>query len=148
MSAFNPLDIPLRPSRQLQTAIAVFTLVLGGLVVHSALPAAIKAMLLGLALLQGLYWMLLHGLRRLPGSPTQLTVESGDALSFWIRCRDGSVRHLSPGTSHLISPALTALGSSRLGDPTILLTPDNCDPDDFRRLRVLLRFHRPRHPAS
>jgi hypothetical protein len=87
----------------------------------------------------------------LRGHRAIIALEIDDQENGAICARDGIWHEVKVlGTSY-VTPRLTVINIRRAGARLplhVLLTTDNVDPDDFRKIRVLLRWARPRPPVS
>jgi len=137
---FNQLELSLRPSLVVTWLLAVFFGVILVLLWSSGLPLVVVISLSLLAVGNALYWFLLHARLALASSPVTLLVEKGHGLRIHVLQKDGSSYRLDHGHVLWITPMLTALRGA-WGKPMVVLTRDNCDPDGFRRLRVILKHH-------
>ena len=106
-----------------------------------AIPLALEAQLCAIAWTGGFAWIALGRLR----APRRLEVDASGMVSL-----DGLAGLLRDGA--FVAPWLTIVRWRPHGawwDRTLLVTPDRLSAEDFRRLRVLLRWWRPpRYPAS
>lgn len=143
MSGFL-VDIRLQPwvSKQLGAALVAAHLGAGGVALASAVPVPVKAALvLGLALSLGwsLWWHVWHR----GDAITAAVLDAGGA--WWITTAAVATVSATLRPGSLVQPFLTVL-VFKLADGrnrSLLLLPDNCDPEAFRLLRVRLRFPPP-----
>lgn len=82
-----------------------------------------------------------HALLKARGAIVQVVLKGADTVS--VRTRDGSWREARILGTTYVSPVLTALNVKAEGFKLvrhIVLVPDNVDSEDFRKLRVALRW--------
>jgi toxin CptA len=143
MNVVAPFIIALRPSRNLAWLLGLAHLAAAGAVAVLELPLWLAiALVLSLAA---------HGVTQvarlalLRGADSVVAVEAGRASGVPFRQRDGAWHEGRLVGSSYVAPGLTVLnlklaGARRLRHVVIL--PDAVDAEDFRRLRVWLRWSR------
>ncbi|HXZ54608.1 MAG TPA: protein YgfX [Burkholderiales bacterium] len=139
MPAAPSLRLDLRPSRRL----------IGILAVLHFLALAAASMGLGGWLRFGVWALLLaslgrslaQALLRTANQPVSLELRE-DGRASW-KNRNGNWREGRLGESHFVSAALAIVGlKDAYGRSTrVVLMPDSVPSEDFRRLRVWLRWH-------
>ena len=140
----KPLSVDLRASRQLAVMLALAGTATWLLALWLPLPDFVR---LGLAVLlpaATLHALLRDALRLLPWSVTALQLAGDGALRYQTRdghWRDGQVQGHSCVTAWLTVLALQPAGS-RFARGVVLL-PDCLAADDYRRLRIQLRWGQP-----
>lgn len=141
MDTARPLSIALRPSRRLALAFAAAHLAAAGAVVATGLPLwltlAIGSALLGHGTITVARAALLRGRRAV------VAFEAGRAETLPFRTRDGVWHEGRLLGSSYVAPYLTVLNISETGKWRVfhvLIVPDAVDAEDFRRLRVWLRW--------
>ena len=108
------------------------------IIIPILLPAKIGLVILLSAAL--VYYLRRDALLLLPLSPVGLRVEEGYVTVF---TRSGSERSGKVANDSLVTPALTILNFSRheAGKVrSIVIFPDSMEKEDFRKLRVLLKW--------
>ena len=137
------LIVTLGPSRIATCALAALALL--AIVLLAIMPAPLWTDALGaLALVAwAAHRIRLHGLRRAPASIVELML--AEDRTIVVRRKDGALRAgVVLGRSH-VHPSFTSIvwrpDGARLAR-SVPIVPDMIAPDDFRRLRVLLRYGR------
>lgn len=137
------MNVRLKPSRRLVLVLAAAHSVAALLLWPLDMPSWLKV--LGtLALAASLaYYVLHYAWLRMPGSVVALEVKH-DGMGF--RTRDGEWEACRPLPSSYVSSYFTILnlraGDSRFARHVVIL-PDSLDAEDYRLLRVLLRWKAP-----
>jgi hypothetical protein len=137
------LRVALGPSRIATAALVALALVAAALLLVMPAPAWTDA--LGALALVGwaAHRIRLHGLRRAPGSIVEVTL--ADDRTIVVRRRDGQFRTGVVLDGSHVHPAFTSIvwrpDAARLAR-SIPIVADMLPRDDFRRLRVLLRYGR------
>jgi toxin CptA len=136
------LRIPVIPSMQL--AVALVAVHLGAAALLWIVPLALPAQaLLTLALAASLAYLLARdALLRAPRSIVALEIRD-EAVSLQVR--NGEWMEGEVLGSSYVSPLLTVVNfrpRERWRVRHLILVPDNAHPDDFRRLRIWLRWKR------
>ncbi len=105
----------------------------------SSLPGAVTGLLIFVLLGSLTETLMRHALMKAPSAITRVTV---DEKSRWLVTQvDGHAYEVTLSLPVFVHPWLTVLNVSGGGrHRTIILTTDNCDPGQFRRLRARLRF--------
>lgn len=135
------LRVSLRPSRMAAVAIVAIACLAWAAVLVLSVPT-IAHLVTGLALAG---WARLalrrHAWRTAPAAVVEVMVSS-DAVVV-VRCRDGRLAAGHVRSASFVHPRLTTLvwrpDGARLSR-SVLLLPDMLAAEDFRRLRVLLRY--------
>jgi toxin CptA len=140
--------IEITPSPTLAIALCAVHLAAGAAVWHSALPLSLMSVSIGV-IGAALGWSL-HGraLLRLATAIVALEITAAGQISFLTRRGTWHACELL-GTSY-VSPRLTILNLRARGCRLarhVVLVPDSVDAQDFRRLRIWLRWA-PRPEAS
>lgn len=139
MPAAASLRLDLRPSRRLIGILAgAHVLALAGASV--GLDGWLRYGVCVL-LLASLGWSLAQALLRTANQAVSLELREDGRASWMIR--EGSWREGRLGESHFVSAALAIVGlEDAQGRSTrVVLMPDSVPSEDFRRLRVWLRWH-------
>ncbi len=140
MNAFSPVEVSLRPSRQLVILFTAWGVLLQVGVWSTQFPGWLKTGLALLALGHASLLVARHGLLLLSDSPVRVWAEHGSGLSLYSENRHGSIVRLHPG--HLrVSSWLAVLHQRGLWSQPVYILRDNSCPEAFRRLRVLLNHH-------
>lgn len=72
----------------------------------------------------------------------QFAIGAKNNLDVWVWRRNGQSRKVEVAEDTLItSPLSVIVLQDRLFAKKVLLTIDNCDPGEFRKLRLLVRMH-------
>ena len=127
------VSVALGRSRQAEGLVAFAAI--ATLVLVATIPLALEARLCAVSWTGGFAWIALGRLR----APRRLEVERSGAVAV-----DGDAGVLRDGA--FVAPWLTIVRWRPTGawwDRTLVVTPDRLSPEDFRRLRVLLRWWRP-----
>jgi len=138
------LRVEPRPSRIACVAIAIGCISTGMLIV--ALPLEPWTVALTLLAIAG---VALHGLRRCAGHRFPALLHIGLDRRLTVTARDGRSRDGSILDDSYVGARLTTIVWRPDNAPwyaparTILILPDTLPADDFRRLRVVLRYGRP-----
>jgi hypothetical protein len=143
------LRIPLRPSRV--ASVSIGCMAAGSLGAWLTLSLPLVSDLIVAVVLAGwaLHRIRLHGTRTLSCSVTELFV-STNALIV-VRSRDGRLVAGHVRASTFVHPWFTSIVWRPDGarwSRSVPLLPDMMDIDDFRRLRVLLRYGRREETAA
>lgn len=139
----------LKRSRTIAGALFVAHALAGATVVPVHLPLWAKAamvLVLGLSLFHAIYRHALLGTTR-----AVLVIEVKDQRTGAIEGRDGQWRDAQILGSTYVTPRLTVLNLRVSGERLarhVLVVPDNIEPEDFRKLRVLLRWSRAAAPEA
>lgn len=142
---FNPVDLPLRPSRRLAALLWIPSLAALSLVLTSSAPPGLQTLCGGAFLLQGAWSCWRHGLLASPRAARRLSFDTRRAPCCRIQLKDGSWREVTVADDSIVTVRFILL---RLREEpgrrsqTLLLCPWNTNPDALRRLRVLLRLAR------
>ncbi len=147
MAAMNDQRIPriapmtLRPSRRLATILIAAHVATGGLVLTLSLPSWLTAAAGVMLLVSAVCGVHRYALLRSPGAITALAFSDREALRLTLR--DGSTQDGHVLGSSTVGTTLTilniALAGKRLPVHVVLLG-DSLAAEDFRRLRVWLRW--------
>lgn len=134
-----------RPSRQLRRALVAASVATACLVLALPLPALVRAALVLVVLLVALRAMRAALGPGLPailhvGADRRLTVTGRDGRSCEGSIDAGSC--VGPRLTTLVWRADTASRAWQVRRATLLILPDMLAPDEFRQLRVLLRYGR------
>lgn len=147
MDAAAPLTITLKPSPRLAWLLGIAHAAAAGAVSVLELPAWLTvALVVALAAHGVLQTLRLALLRR---ADAVVAVEAGRASGVPFRTRNGTWQAAQLLGSTYVSPALTVLNLKPVGARRarhVVILPDAVDADDFRRLRVWLRWGR--HDAA
>lgn len=137
------LNVALGPSRIATCALAALAAL--AFLLLAIMPAPAWTDALGAAALAAwaAHRIWLHGLRRSPASIVEVML--AEDRTIVVRRRDGALKAgVVLDRSH-VHPAFTSIvwrpDGARLAR-SVPIVPDMIDPDDFRRLRVLLRYGR------
>lgn len=137
----RPLQLAFKCSGALSWLLATAGLLAAAILALMPLTLYIKLPALLMVLLATAYHLALHAWLRLPWSCVALSIDSGGAIR--ISFRDGQQAAARVLPSSFVSAYLTLL-NLRLDDGctglSLLLVPDRVAHDDFRRLRVWLRW--------
>jgi hypothetical protein len=134
-----PLTLTLRPARRFAVLLALAHAAVAGLL--PVLPLGLAAALLPLLCASAAYNILQHALRRLRRSVASLQFRDREQLTVILR--DGSHCEGRLLGSTTVGTLLSVLNIRRLDDGRLLhvvVTGDSLTPDEFRRLRVWLRW--------
>jgi hypothetical protein len=140
MSAAPTLQVDLRPSLKLAGLLAV---------VHVLALAAVWVSLAGLPQVLVGFGVLLSGagclaevLQRSPRAALALQLQEDGGASW--RDRNGRWHEGRLGSDHFVSAAFVVLGFDQTGRGRkwLVIIGDSVSPEDFRRLRVWLRWRR------
>src|SRR5882672_4456749 len=147
MSAVLALRLDLKPSHRLASLLVVAH----GLALASAWVslAGWAGYLAAVAILVSLVYSVARALHRVGASTVALELRE-DGHASW-RDRDGRWQEGILGRNHFVSAALVILElePGGRGRKWIALMADSTSPEDFRRLRVWLRWRRsPREPEA
>jgi hypothetical protein len=140
-----------RPSRLLGRALAGAACATAGLVALLPLPPLVR-----LALILVVVLVTLRAARATLGSGLPAIVHVGADRRLTVTARDGRCCAGSIATESRVGPRLTTIvwhddaPSHRWArrPATLLILPDMLAPEDFRQLRVLLRYGRALDPAA
>ena len=140
---YRMLHIAFRPSRQMAAILAAIHAAAGATIVPLDVPLELK-----FALATAIAANLIHALRRyalLRSRAAPIALELSDASEADVQARGGAWRHARIlGTSY-VSPLLTVLNLKIDGcllARHLVIAPDMVDTEDFRALRVMLRWKR------
>ena len=139
----------LKPSPLLAIALAAVHLSAGAILVPLDLPVALKgavALIIGVSLCRSVWRYAL-----LRGRHSIVAVEVCDQENGAVSRRDGLWEEVTILGTTYVTPTLTVINARPVGArfaSHLLLTPDNLAPDDFRQIRVLLRWARPKRLAT
>ena len=143
MTNYNvgPIKLDLKPSWPL--AMLFSGVALGACVVLVYLPLdyRLKLAMVAVTIIAGIYHTLQDALLMTPRSIIRLTLNSKG--KFHLVCRNGVETAVSILPSSLVMPYLTVLNldsGKRFSGRSLVITPDRVDKEDFRRLRVWLRW--------
>jgi hypothetical protein len=145
MKPTQRLRLEPRPSRIARAAIIVASLATAGMIAAMRMPLAAA-----LGCIAMVITVLVSSLRRCAGRAVAAIVHVGLDRRITVTDRGGRSR---PGVildDSYVGSALTTIVWCADGDPwwrparAILVLPDSLPPDEFRRLRVVLRYGRPR----
>lgn len=135
--------ISFSPSRRLALLLCLAHTAAAGVCLAADLATGLKIALV-LLIVASCGWSLLGpALLRAAGAIVAVQFADGGALSFQTRrgeWHEGALRE-----SSFVAPYLTVLNLKTKGNPFvrhIVILPDSIAADDFRRLRVWLRWHR------
>lgn len=135
-------QVDFRPSRQLALALAAAHLGAAAAVASVDLPLAVTALLL-LAVAASLAWSI-YGSALLRTAHSIVAVDLGEGRALAYRTRLGDWHKAVLSGSTFVAPWLTILvlraPDSRLARYAVIV-PDRVSAEDFRRLRVFLRWH-------
>ncbi|MDH5536325.1 MAG: hypothetical protein OEZ08_12260 [Betaproteobacteria bacterium] len=143
MDAAAPFIIALRPSRRLAWLLGLAHLAAAGAVWVLELPLWLAIPLVLSLAVHGVTQVARAALLR--GVNSVMAVEAGRASGVPFRDRDGAWHEGSLLGSSYVSPVLTILNlrlAATRGLRHVVILPDAVDPDEFRRLRVWLRWSR------
>jgi toxin CptA len=136
------IKIDFRPSRQLALVLAIAHLGAAAAAASVDIPVGMKALVL-LAIAGSLAWSL-YGPVFLRSPQAIVAVELGEGRAAAFRTRRGDWHKAVIGDSTFVAPWLTILvfrvPESRLARYAVIL-PDSISAEDFRRLRVSLRWN-------
>jgi hypothetical protein len=139
------LRLELRPSRRLRRLLAGSFAATGGCVACLPLPWAIRLVLMLAVLL-----VALRAHRRTLGRGLPALVHLGTDRQLTVTGQDGRSTSGIVQTDSYVGSRLTIVawradaqaGSGRRGRDALLVVPDMLPPEEFRQLRVLLRYGR------
>ena len=139
------LRVVLKPSRYLLCAFTTAHTTAAVLVLPLQLPASLKATIWLLIAASLVHSLLRHALLRTPNAVIAARIHNSQEATLTLRIGAQYPAQIL-GTTY-VSPFLTVLNARAAGERFprhMLLTSDNMDPDDYRRLRVILRWSRGR----
>ena len=140
-----PLYVALKPSRRFALGLGLAHLAAAAAIVATGLPLWL-ALAAGSALLvHGVVVIARTALLRSRGAVVALEAGRGETLPFMTR--DGVWHEGRILGSTYVAPYLTVLNISDYGSRRayhVPIMPDGIDPEDFRRLRVWLRWGAPK----
>jgi len=145
---FSPNTLCVKPSKCLTTFIAVFASLMLISLYFIQLPLPWFLFFVILVIIYAIYNLGLYAWLLWPFSITKVSMQlDGDGqLQMAIENKSGEWLPVAPQEDTLITPSLSVLVIKAKGNPKrvrrkkILLTADNCDPDQYRQFRVLIRF--------
>jgi len=135
------LRVHLKPSRYLAVALTVAHAGAAAVLIPLSMPLWAKlaiAAAIGASLLQTLW-----GKALLKSRTSLVAVELRGAGGLAVQTRNGQWHDARLLGTTYVAPLLTVLNlklSERIIARHVVIVPDNADADDFRRLRVLLRW--------
>ncbi|MCB5189358.1 hypothetical protein LG198_01265 [Methylobacillus arboreus] len=129
----------LEPSRWLACLFVLMGMVAGFAIMLLPWPWWLKAMLLPCIIAVTAWHIWRDARRRHPASPVMIELNHEGKL--WLTMRNDTRHTAEVRSSSLVTPSLTVLNLKLdHGKATCLIVPDSVDPDEFRRLRVWLRW--------
>jgi toxin CptA len=148
----KPIQLDFKPSI---LASGLFTLMsLGALAIVMLLAFSwqIKLLLSSMIIASAIYALLCHGLLLLPWSYVALKINMKNQLQ--LKRKNGQVLEVTAQPNSVVTPYLTVLNSCvkdatfmhRLLDQHLIIFPDAVNADDYRQLRVWLRWAYARQP--
>ena len=135
------LKISIKPSRRLALLLCLAHVAAAGAVLAIDLPIWLKILLVLLICASCAAYSYSTALLRSGGAVVGLEIGDDDALSF--QTRRGEWREGTLLGSSFVSPYLTILNigtAGRFFARHVVIMPDGIDAEDFRRLRVRLRW--------
>ena len=133
----------LRPSRYLTLAFAASHVTAAALVIPLQIPLTMKLLLWTLIVASLAYALLRHALLRTGNAIANVSLQDG-ATAF-VTLRNGTALETQILETSYVTPALTVLNlrvaNERLARH-VLFVPDNINQEDYRRLRVILKWAR------
>lgn len=137
--SLKPLRVALRPSPRLAMLLALAGLGSAVLLALLPLPRWLMLALCAAVLLATCHHLARDVLRLLPGSVVLLEVDAGGRLR--VVCRNGAADAAEVAGDSRVGAWLTLLNLKVAGRRrSVLLTGDGTDAEDYRRLRVWLRW--------
>ncbi len=137
------LKISLKPSRRLAMLLGLAHAAAAGMVLVVDVPIWLQLFLL--VLIGTSCGVCLYGPALLRGGEAIVGLETGEGGSLLLQTRRGEWREGALLGSSFVSPYLTVLivrTEGKLFARHVVIMPDSLDAEDFRRLRVRLRWQR------
>jgi len=151
LSYYNakPIHLDLRPSALLVWVISLACMLFCFVLLLLPIHTGFKLVLMAVIVASSVYFMRHHARLSLMKSIVSLNVniETGLQLNFI----DGTRREAQVLGHSFVAPYLTVLNMRTLDDGkciSLILLPDNTEPDSFRHLRVWLRWGREAIPDA
>jgi len=151
---FSPNTLPIKSSKLLLALLLFFTAVVFYGLYLIDLPRQYFAWSALLAGVYGAYTIAQHALLMCSSSISAVfaSLDSHGSLRLTIRTRKGVWHKAELQADTLVTPWLSVLvvkaDAKSWWTRKIILTRDNCDPDLFRKLRVLIRFSSNINPTT
>jgi len=145
----KPIQLELAPSVNLVWIIVLASLMACLVLLFLPLPMALKVLSVALIVALAVYYIRHHGTLTLTKSIVRLTLNPESGLH--VMDRAGRTHQVAVLASSFVAPYLTVLNlqASENGRRfSLILLPDNIEPDGFRQLRVWLRWGRERHDVD
>ncbi|WP_157496610.1 protein YgfX [Hahella ganghwensis] len=157
---FSPSTTKLKPSLTVCLLLTLLFTALGLILFHIDLPDQWLWLLAGAIAIHWIYAIGLHGLRVWPNSITaiDLTLDQQGEVNCRIHHRRGTSQLVILDRDSLLTAPLTILSCRpdnsseqilpKFKRQLVILTKDSTNPEDYRRLRVLLRMAPQATPPS
>ncbi len=150
-SARPLLIIRLKPSRRLAVVLSVAHFIAIGLLWPLTLPIMVKLAASAMLAVSLVLYVRYYALLASPGSVKglKLGLDHTDVMTCRLETRQGDVIRCVPLGRSFVSPYLTVLELKPLGarrlwqrfrTRSVVILPDGIDAEEFRQLRVLLRW--------
>jgi toxin CptA len=139
----------LHPSRLLAASLLLVHLAAATTVLPLDVSPELKTSLLALVAASFAHTLRLHALLRSRHSIVELEIHDSERAAVRIRMAEWCDAKIL-GTS-CVTPSLTTLNMRVIGSRTarhVMLLPDNVDPEEFRKIRVVLRWSRPKRGSA
>lgn len=134
-----PITVHCGPSRRVAFLLAAMYAGAAVALSQTGIPTwVLLCIVFGLACSGAMYARRIHASR--DQLPVLLTLTAAD--QWLMKTADGTIREVRQAPPAFVHPLLLILSfvSAEGADHTFLLTPDNCDADLLRRIRVRLRY--------
>lgn len=136
------IHIQLLPSKLLLGLLGGVSIIACAIILTLPILLTFKLLIIALILLSSTFFILRDALLKLPNSWKMLEVDSKGNLT--ITNKNGQKFQLAPAASSFIHEACSVINLERVGFnfalPPVILLPNAENADEFRRLRVWLRW--------